>query len=298
MPRQFSGVWPAMLTPLHPHGEVNLPAIDQLVNLFADQKLGGLYITGSTGQWPLLGAERRRQIVERTIQASAGRLPIMAHVGANSTEESVELARHAAQSGADAISAVAPPYFPYSADAVFEHYRRIGEATDLPLYVYHLSNTNVLSLNADDYVERLLKLPNIGGMKFTDGNLFQLGLLHAAARGRLQLFSGADEVMCQAVLCGSIGAIGTFYNLWGPICQQQRQALVEGNVAAATDFMLRFQTAIARVIRSAGIHKFLRRAMQLKYDIDIGLPLPPLGVADRDWSDPEIHELITLVEQA
>ncbi len=293
---KFSGVWPAMLTPLHQNGDVNPQAIDQLVELFVKQQMGGLYITGSTGQWPLLGRERRHQIVERTIRAAAGRIPIMVHVGANSTEESVELAKQAAQAGADAISAVAPPYYPYSADAVFEHYRRIGESTDLPLYVYHLSNTNVLSLDAEDYVARLLKLPNIGGMKFTDGNLFQLGLLQAAAKGKLQLFSGADEVLCQAVLCGTIGAIGTFYNVWGPICRQQREAVARGNIAGATEFMLRFQVAIAKVIRSAGIHKFLRRAMQLKYEIDIGLPIPPLAVTDREWSDADVQEILSLVD--
>lgn len=296
MTTNYSGVWPAMLTPLSPQRKVNLQAIDRLVELFVSLQMGGLYITGSTGQWPLLGVERRRQIVERTIQASAGRIPIMVHVGANSTEESVELAKQAANAGADAVSAVAPPYYPYSADAVFEHYRRIGEASELPLFVYHLSNTNVLSLDAEDYVARLLKLPNIAGMKFTDGNLFQLGLLQAAARGRLQLFSGADEVLCQAVLCGTVGAIGTFYNVWGPLCRQQRQAMADGDVAGGTEFMLRFQVAIAKVIRSGGIFTFLRKAMQLKYEIDVGLPIPPLGATDREWSDAEVREILTLVE--
>ncbi|MCA9094404.1 MAG: dihydrodipicolinate synthase family protein [Planctomycetaceae bacterium] len=296
MTKQFSGVWPAMLTPITPNGDVNLPAIDQLVELFVSQQLGGLYITGSTGQWPLLGPDRRRQIVERTTKASSGRIPVMVHVGANSTEESVALAKQAGTAGADAVSAVAPPYYPYSADAVFEHYRRIGESTELPLYVYHLSNTNVLNLDAEDYVARLLKLPNIAGMKFTDGNLFQLGLLQAAARGKLQLFSGADEVLCQAVLCGTIGAIGTFYNVWGTTCKKMRQAVVTGDVASGTEFMLRFQSALAKVIRSAGIFKFLRRAMQLKYDIDVGLPIPPLGAADREWSDDDVRQVLTLVE--
>lgn len=286
-----------MLTPLLPNGNVNLRGIDQLVELFVHQRMDGLYITGSTGQWPLLGIQKRREIVERTIRTASGRIPVMVHVGSNSTEESVDLARHASSSGADAVSAVAPTYYPYSADAIFEHYRRIGEATDLPLYVYHLSNTNVLTLNAEEYVERLLKLPNIGGMKYTDGNLFQLGLLHAASKGRLNLFSGADEVMCHAVLCGSVGAIGTFYNVWGPVCQRQREGVVAGKTSGATDFMLRFQVAIAKVIRFAGIHQFLRRAMQLKYDIDIGLPIPPLGVADREWTDESVREVLDLVEQ-
>ncbi|MDA0659540.1 MAG: dihydrodipicolinate synthase family protein [Planctomycetota bacterium] len=296
MSDRFSGLWPATLTPLTATGEVNLPMIDQLVELFVSQKMGGLYVTGSTGQWPVLGNERRRTIVERTIQASAGRIPVMVHVGAMSTAESVELAQQAASAGADAISSVGPPYYSYNADAVFEHYRQIGAATDLPLYIYHFANLSQMAISSDEYVQRLLKLPNIAGMKYTDMNLNQLSLLQVAAHGRLRFFSGADEMLCHSVLCGVVGAIGTFYNLFGPVCLSQRNAFVKGNVQGATEFMLVFQSAIALVLRSGGVFKFMRAAMRLKYGMEIGAPLAPLGVGERDWSDDEVAKIIASVD--
>lgn len=296
MSDRFLGVWPAMLTPLTPAGEVNLPMIDQLVELFVSQEMGGLYITGSTGQWPVLGNERRRKVVERTIKASAGHIPVMVHVGTMSTAESVELAQQAARAGADAISSVGPPYYSYNADAVFEHYRQIGAATDLPLYIYHFANLPQMGISSDEYVQRLMKLPNIAGMKYTDMNLNQLSLLQSAAQGRLRFFSGADEMLCHAVLCGVVGAIGTFYNLFGPVCLSQRNAFVKGNIQGATDFMLVFQAAIARVLRSGGLYKFMRAAMRLKYGMEIGAPLAPLGVGERDWSDDEVSQIIANVE--
>src|SRR4051812_43781324 len=208
MKTQFGGIWPAMLTPLHESGEPNLGAVEQLVELFVKQGLDGLYILGSTGQWPLLSPAQRMAVAERVVRSAGGRIPVMVHVGAVATDDAAALARHAAQVGADAVSCVAPIYYPAGADVVFEHYRRIGAATDLPLFIYHLSLVNQLALDPRDYADRILALPNIAGMKITDRDLYQFGLIHAYTSERLQLFSGADEVMCHAALSGAMGAIG------------------------------------------------------------------------------------------
>lgn len=295
-PHRFSGLWPALLTPLTDSGEPNLEAVEKLVELFIRQGLNGLYILGSTGQWPLLNPDQRRAVAERVVRTSAGRIPVMVHVGAVATEDAVALARHAAKIGADAVSAVTPIYYPAGPDLIFEHYRRIGSASDLPLYVYHLSSVNQVALDPRDYAERILALPHIGGMKITDRDLYQFGLIHSFTRDRLRLFSGADEVMCHAVLSGAIGAIGTFYNVWGPACQAARNAFSAGCVEGTRRFMLTFQGVIGQVIRAQSIWTFLRAAMRLKYGIDVGLPRPPLGALDKPWGDGEVERLIALVD--
>src|SRR5262245_33889055 len=104
----FGGVWPAMLTPLTEDGKPAFPVMEQLVDLFARQGLGGIYLTGSTGQWPLLTLDERRAIMSCVVKAAAGRLPVMVHVGAVATADAVALARHAAEIGAAAVSSVAP----------------------------------------------------------------------------------------------------------------------------------------------------------------------------------------------
>lgn len=298
MPAIRGGIWPALLTPLGADGKPAFKVLEQLTDLFAQQGLGGLYVTGSTGQWPLLSLDERRQIAECVVKASAGRLPIMVHVGAASTADAADLARHAARTGADAISSVAPIYYSYSPDAVFTHYRTIGAAGGLPFFIYHFSPVNQLTLDPRDYAERILKLPNIAGMKITDRDLYVFGLIQAYAGGRLQLFSGADELMCQAVLSGAMGAIGTFYNLWGPTCAKARAAVVSGDVQSGQQFMARFQTAIAQVLASGSIWAFLRAAMLKKYRIDVGVPRPPLGATDKPWNDADIDRLLALVDQS
>lgn len=296
MTARFGGVWPAMLTPIRPDGRPDLAAAELLADLFARQQLGGIYLNGSTGQWPLLAVAERKEIAALVIKAVAGRLPVMVHVGAAATADAIELAEHAAGLGAAAVSAVGPTYYPFGPDAVFEHYRRIGAATPLPLFAYYLSGVNRMGVGPREYARRLLDVPNAAGMKYTDVDLYTFGLLHAAGGDRLQLFSGADEVMCHAVLGGAVGAIGTFYNVWGPACQSARQAAVAGDVPAASAFMRRFQTAIADVIDSGGVWTFLRAAVQRKYGIDVGMPRPPLGAADRPWAEAEVQRVLVLVD--
>lgn len=296
MDSKLAGVWPALLTPLDPDAQPALHVVEQLTDRLIRDGLDGLYIVGSTGQWLNLSFAERCAVAERVVNAAARRVPVMVHVGAATTDEAIALAQHAKRSGADAVSAVAPIYYAHSADVVFEHYRAIGSATDLPLFVYHLSQTNQLTIGAEEYARRLLALPNIAGMKVTDRDLYSFGLIHAYAGDRLQLFSGADEVMCQAVLSGATGAIGTFYNLWGAACRRARAACCNGDVAGATAFMLRFQKAIDQVLRSGSIWTFLRQAIRVKYDIDVGNPRRPLGATDRAWEGEDVKRLIALVD--
>lgn len=298
MMSRFSGLWPALLTPMDGEGKPDLSVLGQLTDRLIREGLDGLYVVGSTGQWPLLTFAERCAVAERAVQAAAKRIPIMIHVGAASTEEAVALARHAKQIGADAVSAVAPTYYAHSADVVFDHYRAIGSATDLPLFVYHLSQVNQLTIGPEEYARRLLALPNIAGMKITDRDLYTFGLIHAIAGDRLSLFSGADEVMCHAVLSGAIGAIGTFYNVWGPACQKARRAFASGDVAGGTAFMLRFQRAIARVLQSGSIWTFLRQAVRIKYNLDIGMPRSPLGSTDQPWTENDVRQVIALVDES
>ena len=292
----YGGTWPAMLTPLDEQGEPNLEQLERLTELYVEQEMDGLYVCGSTGQGPLLSAPQRRAVAECVVKTTAGRIPVMVHVGAIATEESVALAEHAARVGADAISSVGPIYYHTSIEETFEHYRRIGAATALPMFVYYLSHLNRHVIEPAEYVERLLRLPNIAGMKITDGNLHQFGLIRSCAGDRLQLFSGADELMCHAALSGACGAIGTFYNVWGPTCRAVRQAFVGGNFALGRHFMLTFQAVIAEVLGREGRTGFLRAAMRMKHGIEIGPHRAPLGIMARIWEEADVERLIAAID--
>ena len=290
----FKGLWSAMFTPTDEAGAPEMGQLEKLVHLLIAQEQDGLYILGSTGQGVLFTEAQRKAVLERVIKVTAGRMPVMVQVGALTTAEAVRLATHAAECGADAISSVAPIYFSGSVANALQHYKKIAAATNLPFFPYQLGNNTMGDIPL--FIEQLLQIPNIAGMKLTTGQLMEISAIHLQAGDRLKLFSGADELLCHASLCGANGAIGSFYNLWGVACKRVLEAFREGDFELAKNFMLEFQRTILYVLPN--IWTFFRKAMQLKYGIDIGRTKAPLGLNQEEWPDEEVLALSDKIEAA
>jgi N-acetylneuraminate lyase len=285
----FKGVWPALLTPVQSDGKLNESELEKLIELLISQEMDGLYLLGSTGQGFLFSEEERKAITRKTVQIVNGRLPVMVQVGAMNTEESIRLARHAAENGADGISSVGPIYYAGGSEMAFTHYRRIAEATDLPFFPYQIGG----AANRD-VILRLLDLPQVKGMKLTTDKLLEIGSISNLSAGKWQLFSGADELMCQAAICGTAGAIGSFYNMFGPTCKYIRSSFLEGRVLEAQEFMLQFQGLIEKILPC--IWTFIVRGMELKYGIRIGTPKPPLLAPEMPWNDEEVIAMMDAID--
>lgn len=284
----FQGLWPALFTPVNPDGSFNSSEMEKLVELLIEQNVDGLYLLGSTGQGFLFSERERKEITQATLEITGKRIPVMVQVGALNTEESVRLAKHAARLGADGISSVGPIYYGATADMAFEHYRRIAESTDVPFFPYQIGNAA-----SQEVIDRLLALPQVHGLKLTTVKLLEISNIHNQAQ-HWKLFSGADELMCQAAMCGTVGAIGTSYNLFGPTCKYIRESFLEGNTRHAMEYMLTFQHFIDTILPV--IWSFFNRAMQLKYNITIGDPKPPLLGRPLPWSDEEVMGMVEEIE--
>lgn len=288
--QKFKGVWPALFTPVQADGKLNLSELEKLTELMISQDMDGIYLLGSTGQGFLFSEEERKEIAARTLQIVNGRVPVIIQVGAMNTEESIRLARHAAGLGADGISSVGPIYYGGGSEMAFTHYKRIAEATDLPFFPYQIGGAA-----SNEVIEKLLDLPQVKGMKLTTGKLLEIGTIKNMAGDRWKLFSGADELMCQAAITGTIGAIGTFYNMFGPTCKYVRTSFLEGKVSEANDFMLTFQGFIEKILPY--VWTFINKGMALKYDIHIGSPKPPLLAPEMPWSDDEVLSMMEEVDR-
>ena len=293
MKNKFQGLWPAMFTPVKEDGQPNFNELGRLVELLISQNLDGLYILGSTGQGVLFTEEQRKKVTEAVTEVTKGRVPVIVQVGSLTTDESVRLAKHAQNCGVDGISSVGPIYFSGTAATALEHYRRIAVATDLPFFPYQLGDNSIPG-DTISFINKLFEIPNVTGMKLTTNLLLDISLIHNHAGDRLKLFSGSDELLCHASLCGTVGAIGTFYNLWGVPCKQVLTAFTNGDYELAKEFMLEFQKTIQLVI--ADIWPFLRKAMLLKYNIDIGRTKAPLGNAQKEWDEQEVIEIMGSLE--
>lgn len=293
MKDKFKGLWPAMFTPVKENGEPAYKEIGKLVRLLVGQHMDGLYILGSTGQGILFSEEERKKITEVVCNTVDKKVPVIVHVGALTTLESVRLARHAEKAGADGISSVPPIYYTGNADSALEHYRRISEVVSIPFFPYQLGDNSIPG-DLNTFISKLLKIPNVAGMKLTTNQLLDISSIYNKAGGKLKLFSGSDELFCQASLCGTVGAIGTFYNIWGMECRQVLSEFTEGNFKLGKEFMLTFQKMIRQVIPNGWT--FFRKAMLLKYGIDIGPAKAPLANTQQEWKDKEVQDIIEKIE--
>lgn len=286
----FQGVWPAMFTPVNPDGELNPRELEKLIELLIAENVDGLYLLGSTGQGFLFSEQQRKRIAELSLEIADKRLPVIVQVGALSTDESVRLAKHAAKHGADGISSVGPIYYSASAMMGVEHYTKIARSTDLPFFPYQIGN----AIMNDEVIMKLMQIPNIAGLKLTTANLLEISSIHNKTGDAWKLFSGADELLCQAAMCGTSGAIGTTYNLVGGTCKYIRKEFLNGNVELGIEFMLYLQGLIEKIIPV--VWSFFDKAMQLKHGITIGNPKAPLLAPPLPWNDEEILTMVNDLE--
>ncbi len=287
-----------MLSPMTDDLQPNLDAVDKLVELFVGQGLDGIYVLGSTGQGPALQLDTRKAIAARAVAAAGGRVPVVVHVGSVATADCVELAQHAAEAGAAGVSSVAPIYYTGGVDVELEHYRQVAAATDLPFMAYiNEAMTGRGPLPIREHVKRLVDIPNAAAVKYTTFDMNTLGLAHAYAGPALRFYSGMDQLFCHAVLSGAHGAVGTFYNVFGLACHKMRAACTAGRVEAARSFMLAFQRMCDEVL-AKGVFWFLRQAMQLRYDIDVGPARALMFNMGEPWDEQQVRAVCDAVDEA
>lgn len=246
---KFQGIIPALLTPFDNDDEVDCDAIDRLVNRLIEEGVGGLFACGATGEWWALTQDERMRIVDQVVESADDRTKVIVHVGSTSTRFSVELARHAQQAGAAAVSALPPVGSSYSAESVWEYFKAIGASTDLPLYLYHFPRVYGDSITVDRFVDAIDTIPTLGGVKFSSYNIDDLIELKLRANGRLNILSGAAEQLLSGMACGADGSICTWYNLFPRLANKIIECVENGDLESARkyeDLIVRF----ARLCRS------------------------------------------------
>ena len=210
MKKSMDGAYAAMFTPFDRKGRLNLEAIDALIEHGLKGGLKGFYLTGSTGEGMLLTLEERKAVYRRAVEASKGRCRLIAQVGCVRTEDSIELAKAAADAGVDWISSVAPVYFGQNFPSTVRHYKAISEATDLPFMIYAFNSELVPERDI-----RLFDLKNVKGIKYTGRNFYVCQRIKRMLDKETVWFAGCDELLVSALALGDTfdGGIGLNYNI-------------------------------------------------------------------------------------
>jgi N-acetylneuraminate lyase len=201
------GILPAVLTPFTAEGAVDRAALRRLIARLYDADVDGLYVCGQTGEGLAQSVAMRKTALETAIESSPAGKQVIAHVGAARLEDALELAAHAADAGACAVSSL-PPLGLYGMEEIRSYYATLAAASRVPLVLYYFPEA-APALKSEQVAE-LCALPNVAGVKFTS---FELHRIPDLNRAGAFVLNGRDEVIAAGLLMGASGGIGSFYNL-------------------------------------------------------------------------------------
>lgn len=204
-------ILPALVTPLTADGRLDERSTERLIDHLYSKGVGGLYVTGTTGEGIHLDNQIRQQLVEVAIQASHGRGTVIVHVGATQASAAFDLADHSARAGADAISSIPPFAGGYVWDEIHTFYAELARHSELPVVAYHFPGLTGQQTSLAQLAS-LLAIPNIAGLKFTDPNFYVMQRLLARLSADQILYNGQDEALALGLSIGAHGGIGSTYN--------------------------------------------------------------------------------------
>jgi len=227
----FKGSLVALITPFRA-GKVDEKAFQDLVEWHVAEGTHGLVPCGTTGESPTLSHEEHRRVVELCIEASRGRIPVIAGTGSNSTDEAIELTRHARKAGANAALVVTPYYNKPTQEGLFRHFKAIVEAVDIPVVVYNIPGRSVVDISVET-MARIAKLPNIVGVKESTGDVSRITKHRLLIGEGFCQVSGEDYLALAQMAAGADGCISVTANVAPRQLSQMHLACQRGDYAAA-----------------------------------------------------------------
>jgi len=210
--KDLKGVFAALVTPMTVQGQIDLATLSNFVEYHICQGVHGLIPLGSTGEYYALSPEERRDVLKTTIDASEGKVPVLAGTNAGSTREVVTYCRQAEEMGASGVL-IAPPYYSLpTLDELFEHFRVINDSIGIPVMLYNYPGRTGVDMTPD-FVERLMELENIQYMKESTGDVTRISELIQRCGDRLQVFCGCDTIALESFMLGAVGWVGGIVNV-------------------------------------------------------------------------------------
>ena len=222
----------AIVTPMHADGGLDYPGLRTLIDWHIAEGTDGIVIVGTTGESSTVTVAEHCELIKVAVEHTAGRIPIIAGTGGNSTAEAIQLTRYAKQAGADAALLVVPYYNRPTQEGMYQHFKAIAEAVDLPVILYNVPGRTVADMSNQTIV-RLAAIPNIIGIKDATGNLARGIDLLRLAPPSLAVYSGDDASAMALMLCGGKGNISVTANVAPRAMHALCVAAMNGDIDAA-----------------------------------------------------------------
>lgn len=286
------GLIAATFTPMDARGDVRLDGVGAMVDGLIDRGIAGFYIVGSTGEGVSLTTTERKDVAAEFVRATGGRIPTIIQVGHNSIREAAELATHAQEIGASAISAAPPSYFPLgSTREVIASIRPVLEAApDIPFYYYHIPVRTGVAIDVVDLLRQVEEFPSFAGVKFTSTVINDFQAAREAAGDRFELYYGCDEMLLSALVVGARGAVGSTYNFASGLYQGIIEAFSSGDLETAARLQGRAVTLVRIVVRWGGLGAFKTLMGEVGFDCGpVRAPLRPISAEEANGMRAELR---------
>jgi 4-hydroxy-tetrahydrodipicolinate synthase len=236
----------ALVTPLQEDGSVDYAGLRRLIDWHIAEGTDCIGVVGTTGESPTVSVEEHCEIIRVSVEHAAGRVPIMAGAGGNATSEAIELTRFAKQVGADCTLQVVPYYNRPSQEGIYQHFKAVAEAVNLPVVLYNVPGRTVADMLPETTL-RLAQVPGVVGIKEATGNIERAAQLIKHAPKGFSIYSGDDGSAIALMLLGGHGNVSVTANVAPKLMHQMCMAAIEGDV----------KTARAIHLRLLGLHKQL-----------------------------------------
>ncbi len=208
----FHGSMVALVTPMQEGGELDFDELHQLVEFHVANGTNAIVVAGTTGESPTLSEKEHCELIRRMVEMAAGRVPVIAGTGSNSTREAIDLTRCAMEGGADACLLVVPYYNNPAQEGLYQHFKTIAEAVAIPQILYNVPGRTICDI-LPETVERLSHISNIIGIKEATGDLQRAQEIMERCGARLDVYSGDDATAMELMLCGGKGVVSVTANL-------------------------------------------------------------------------------------
>ena len=245
----------APFTAMNHDGSLNLEVIPAYARHLAENGIAGAFVNGTTGEGYSLSVAERIAAAEAWIAHRPAGVSIIVHVGAESIVDAKNLAKHAEQTGADAIGAMAPVFFRPGLDALVAYCAEIASAApSLPFYYYHIPSMTGAAVAVLPLLERAaVEIPTFRGVKFTHNDLMEYGLCRSFENERFDMLFGRDEILLSALVLGAKGMVGSTYNYAMPVFNSVLAAFDEGRPTDAAEAQKKAMSLVQILARNGGL---------------------------------------------
>ena len=228
----------ALVTPMHEDGSIDYDALRHLVDWHIAEGTDCICVVGTTGESPTVSFEEHFEVIRVAVEHAKGRVPIMAGTGGNSTREAIELSEYAKKVGANCALSVVPYYNKPSQEGLYEHFKAIAEAVDIPMLLYNVPGRTVADMQPET-VLRLAQVPGIIGIKEASGLIDRAAWLIKLAPKGFSIYSGDDGTAIALMLLGGQGNVSVTANVAPRLMHAMCMAAVEGRAREATAIHLK-----------------------------------------------------------